>query len=161
LRGILEPMAGQCLIRIGGHCVRRWLIEECFGAARNEVGLDEYQVRRYDAWHRQMTLAMLAHSFLTITPHHAKEGPETGRQLTSQNDKPDNPPAPDPPPIHRRLIPLTLAEIRRLLHIHRDQRDDQTKIAHALHWSKWRRTHQTHARRCHFRRRLCLQALMI
>ena len=30
----------------------RWPIEECFGAAKNEVGLDEYQVRKYDAWYR-------------------------------------------------------------------------------------------------------------
>ena len=34
-------------------------------------------------------------------------------------------------------------------------------IAHALHWSTWRRQHQTHARRAHFRRRLRLQYLLI
>ena len=48
-----------------------------FGAAKNEVALDEYQVRKYDAWHRHMTLAMLAHSFLAITAHQAKKrGPK-------------------------------------------------------------------------------------
>ena len=52
----------------------RWPIEECFGAGKNEVGLDEYQVRKYDAWHRHITLAMLAHSFLAITAHKAKKG---------------------------------------------------------------------------------------
>jgi SRSO17 transposase len=35
------------LIRIAG---TRWAVEECFQTAKNEVGLDDYQVRRYDAW---------------------------------------------------------------------------------------------------------------
>jgi SRSO17 transposase len=52
----------------------RWPIEECFGSGKNEVGLDEYQVRKYNAWHRHITLAMLAHSFLAITAHKAKKG---------------------------------------------------------------------------------------
>ena len=41
----------------------RWPIEE-FGSAKNEVGLDDYQVRTWDASHRHVTLAMLAHTFL-------------------------------------------------------------------------------------------------
>ncbi|MEO7194126.1 MAG: IS701 family transposase [Pseudonocardiaceae bacterium] len=51
----------------------RWPIEECFGSAKNEVGLDNYQVRTWDAWHRHVTLAMLAHTFLAITAHKAKK----------------------------------------------------------------------------------------
>ncbi|SEE72873.1 hypothetical protein SAMN05216532_8592 [Streptomyces sp. 2231.1] len=42
----------------------RWAIEECFQAAKNECGLDEYEVRRYTGWYRHITLAMLAHAFL-------------------------------------------------------------------------------------------------
>jgi SRSO17 transposase len=62
------------LVNVAG---ARWPIEECFGAAKNEVGLDEYQVRKYDPWHRHITLAMLAHSFLAITTHHTKKrGPK-------------------------------------------------------------------------------------
>jgi hypothetical protein len=34
-------------------------------------------------------------------------------------------------------------------------------IAHGLHWSTWRRRHQTQARRTHVRQRLRLQTLMI
>ncbi|MFJ5535214.1 IS701 family transposase [Streptomyces sp. NPDC093261] len=49
------------LVRIAGS---RWAIEECFQAARNECGLDEYEVRRYPGWYRHITLAMLAHAFL-------------------------------------------------------------------------------------------------
>jgi SRSO17 transposase len=52
------------LIRVAG---ARWAIEECFQTAKNEVGLDHYQVRRYDAWYRHITLAMLAAAFLAVT----------------------------------------------------------------------------------------------
>jgi SRSO17 transposase len=41
----------------------RWAIEETFQTAKNEVGLDHYQVRRYGGWYRHVTLAMLAHAF--------------------------------------------------------------------------------------------------
>ena len=51
------------LIRVAGS---RWAVEECFQAAKNETGLDHYQVRRYDAWHRHITLAMLAHAYLAV-----------------------------------------------------------------------------------------------
>lgn len=52
------------LIRVAG---TRWAIEECFQTAKTEVGLDHYQVRRYDAWYRHITLAMLAHVYLAVT----------------------------------------------------------------------------------------------
>ncbi|MGV1010367.1 MAG: IS701 family transposase [Dermatophilaceae bacterium] len=52
------------LIRVAG---ARWAIEETFQTAKGQVGLDQYQVRRYDAWYRHITLAMLAHAFLTTT----------------------------------------------------------------------------------------------
>ena len=49
------------LVRVAG---ARWAIEE---AAKNETGLDHYQVRRYDAWYRHATLSMLALAFLAVT----------------------------------------------------------------------------------------------
>src|SRR5437016_2228532 len=52
----------------------RWPVEECFGSGKNEVGLDNYQVRAWDAWHRHITLAMLAQTFLAVTAHKAKKG---------------------------------------------------------------------------------------
>lgn len=58
----------QELVRIAG---TRWAIEECLQAAKNEVGLDQYQVRRYDGWHRHITLAMLAAAYLAVTAAHA------------------------------------------------------------------------------------------
>ncbi|ELS50361.1 putative IS4 family transposase [Streptomyces viridochromogenes Tue57] len=51
------------LIHIAGS---RWAIEECFQSAKQECGLDDYQVRRYPGWHRHMSLAMAAHSCLTV-----------------------------------------------------------------------------------------------
>lgn len=63
------------LVRVAG---ARWAIEESFQTAKGQVGLDQYQVRRYDAWHRHITLAMLAHAFLTVTT--AKAGRKRGRR---------------------------------------------------------------------------------
>lgn len=45
----------------------RWMIEECFEQAKGSVGLDQYEVRRYDAWYRFITLALLAHAVLEVT----------------------------------------------------------------------------------------------
>jgi SRSO17 transposase len=62
------------LVRVAG---ARWAIEESFQTAKGEVGLDQYQVRRYDGWYRHITLAMFAHAFLTVTRAAAEKG---GRQ---------------------------------------------------------------------------------
>jgi len=43
---------------------RRWAIESCFEAAKQETGLDEYEVRSWDGWYRHITLSMLALAFL-------------------------------------------------------------------------------------------------
>ena len=52
------------LVRVAG---TRWAVEESFQTAKNEVGLDQYQVRRYDAWYAHITLAMAAAAFLVVT----------------------------------------------------------------------------------------------
>ncbi|GAA1574297.1 IS701 family transposase [Dactylosporangium maewongense] len=54
----------RTLVRTAG---ARWAVEESFQTAKNEVGLDQYQVRRYDAWYGHITLAMAAAAFLVIT----------------------------------------------------------------------------------------------
>jgi SRSO17 transposase len=65
-------------------CGSRWQIEECFAQAKGEVGLDQYEVRRWDAWHRYVTLCLLAHALLVVTQAAArceearvKRGPST------------------------------------------------------------------------------------
>jgi len=44
----------------------RWAIEECIEAAKGEVGLDQYEVRKWDGWYRHLTLALFAHAMLTV-----------------------------------------------------------------------------------------------
>jgi hypothetical protein len=57
------------LVRVAG---ARWPIEECFESSQGGVGLDDYQVRLYHPWYRHITLAMLAHAFLTVCARHHK-----------------------------------------------------------------------------------------
>lgn len=45
---------------------QRWAIEICFETAKQETGLDEYEVRSWDGWYRHITLSMLALAFLTV-----------------------------------------------------------------------------------------------
>nr|WP_156757043.1 IS701 family transposase [Actinokineospora pegani] len=59
------------LVRVAG---ARWAIEECFQTAKNETGLDHYQVRGYQAWHRHITLSMVAAAYLVVTRDAAKKG---------------------------------------------------------------------------------------
>lgn len=65
------------LIRVAG---ARWAIEESFQAAKNEAGLDQYQVRDYRAWHAHITLAMAAAAYLAATraTAHENKGGEKG-----------------------------------------------------------------------------------
>ncbi|SFK43124.1 hypothetical protein SAMN05216275_1251 [Streptosporangium canum] len=59
------------LVRVAGS---RWAVEECFQAAKNETGLDHYQVRGYRAWYRHITLCMAASVFLVRLQQVAKKG---------------------------------------------------------------------------------------
>jgi SRSO17 transposase len=45
----------------------RWAIGEGLKRAKGEVGLDQYEVRRWDAWHRHITLSLLAHAAVQVT----------------------------------------------------------------------------------------------
>jgi SRSO17 transposase len=53
------PLAA--LARVAG---RRWTIEECFEAGKQEVGLGDYEIRSWQGWYRHITLALLALAFL-------------------------------------------------------------------------------------------------
>jgi SRSO17 transposase len=59
------------LVRVAG---TRWAVEEGFQQAKNEVGLDHYEVRRWPGWYRHITLALLAHAFLVVTRAKAATG---------------------------------------------------------------------------------------
>ena len=62
------------LVRVAGS---RWGVEETFQFAKNETGLDHYQVRKYHAWYRHITLSMLAAAFLAVTAHTERLREET------------------------------------------------------------------------------------
>lgn len=51
------------LVRVAG---RRWAVEECFELAKGECGLDEYEVRSWNGWHRHITLSLLALAVITV-----------------------------------------------------------------------------------------------
>lgn len=44
----------------------RWPTEDCFLRGKQEVGLDDYEVRGWRGWHHHMTLVMLALWFLVL-----------------------------------------------------------------------------------------------
>jgi SRSO17 transposase len=67
-----RPASLAELVAVAG---ARWAVEDCFAEAKNETGLDHYQVRRYRAWYRHITLSMLAHAFLAVAARSARPAP--------------------------------------------------------------------------------------
>jgi hypothetical protein len=78
------------LVRVAGS---RWAVEETFQFAKNETGLDHYQVRRYDSWYRHITLCMLAAAFLAVTAHTNNSAIKKGHHQRQR--------VPDPPVLQR------------------------------------------------------------
>lgn len=63
---VFAPRATTTLEQLVQVAGMRWQIESGFEAAKGECGLDDYEVRKWTAWHRHITLALLAHAFLTV-----------------------------------------------------------------------------------------------
>jgi SRSO17 transposase len=76
-----NPVPLAELVRIAGS---RWAVEETFQFAKNETGLDHYQVRKYDAWYRHITLSMLAAAFLAATAHAERVRDQKGAPQPTQ-----------------------------------------------------------------------------
>jgi SRSO17 transposase len=51
------------MVRVAG---TRWAIEESFQIAKDDLGLDQYEVRSWQGWHRHVTLVMLVQAYLTV-----------------------------------------------------------------------------------------------
>jgi SRSO17 transposase len=60
------------LSRMGRVVATRWAIEEGLKRARGEVGLDQYEVRHWDAWHRHITLSLSAYASLQVARAHSE-----------------------------------------------------------------------------------------
>jgi transposase len=91
--------AGTPLAEAARAAGSRWTIEEGFEQAKGEIGLDQYEVRRRDAWHRHVTFALLAHAYPEVTRLAANDlvalapGPSGGRP-----PRPRRRPSPCPAP---------------------------------------------------------------
>jgi SRSO17 transposase len=58
-----ESVTLEQVVRAAGS---RWQVEEAIELAKQQVGLDEYEVRQWQGWYRHITLAMFALAFLTV-----------------------------------------------------------------------------------------------
>jgi SRSO17 transposase len=75
----------DALVRVAG---MRWASEEGFGQSKGEVGLDQYEVRGWQAWHRQITLCLLVHAALAVlclTARRAEERAKRGGLRAGQH----------------------------------------------------------------------------
>jgi SRSO17 transposase len=68
------------MVKVAG---KRWAIEESFETAKGEVGLDQYEVRSWQGWYRHITLAMLAHAYLTAMRANAEAAKREGGKKRS------------------------------------------------------------------------------
>ena len=48
-------------------------IEQAFEEAKGQLGLADYEVRTWHAWHRHMTLCFLAHTWLMSISHDERQ----------------------------------------------------------------------------------------
>jgi len=65
-----EDIPLQELIRVS---MLRWPIEQCFQEGKSELGMDHYEHRSWDAWHRHMTFVFVAQLFLLRIRHRLKK----------------------------------------------------------------------------------------
>jgi hypothetical protein len=135
-----RPATLSTLVAVAG---RRWPVEEDFQVGKDQFGLDHSQVRLYTALLRHVVLTMLALAACAVTA-------AAMRTLTNIAAPPPIHPD-DEPPEDPGLIPLTVAEVKRLTNLL--SRTGQ-RLAHHLRWSWWRRRHQARARWFHHRERL-------
>jgi hypothetical protein len=122
-------------------------VEEDFQVGKSHFGLDDSQVRLYTALRRHLVLAMASLAICAVTAaqmHHATSA------LPPAPTSPDDQPPDDPG-----LIPLTVAEVKRLLNL---LTHVLHSTAHHLRWAWWRRRHQARARWYHQRTRLRREA---
>jgi len=73
-----ETISLETLVRVAG---MRWAIEENFEDAKELVGLDQYEVRKWRAWYRHITLALLAYAYLEVTRRQLRDGQKGGQVI--------------------------------------------------------------------------------
>lgn len=63
----------------------RWQVEEAFELAKQQIGLDDYEVRHWHGWYRHITLAMFALAFLTVVKAAGQKRGPNFRSTKSQH----------------------------------------------------------------------------
>jgi SRSO17 transposase len=138
-----HPVTLRTLIAVAG---RRWPVEEDFQVAKDAFGLDHSQVRTYPALLRHLVLAIAALAVVAVTAARARTDTAATGTLAPPPTSPDQ-----APPADLGLLPLTVAEVKRLVNLLTRYRHG---IDHHLRWHIWRRRHQARARWFHYRARL-------
>jgi SRSO17 transposase len=88
---VFAPREEVSLGAVAGAAGSRWRIEEGFEHAKGVCGLDEYEVRKYEAWHRHITLLLLAHAFLAAVATVAVAAKEQKKGSSRPPDPPSGP----------------------------------------------------------------------
>ncbi|MFD5514386.1 hypothetical protein ACFWIB_43160 [Streptomyces sp. NPDC127051] len=81
----------------------RWGVEDCFETAKSDCGLDQYEVRYWEPWHRHIALSLAAFAFLSVT---ATRTARTKRTDGPADAEPGGDPARAWPPLALPLLPL-------------------------------------------------------
>lgn len=139
----LEGTPFATLVQVAG---TRWSIEECFETGKGKVGLDQYEVRKWEGWYRFITLALLAHAYLAVLRAQVatteKGGPASLSPASlSLVGAPTGPELIATYPTGSSAAPPGLG-------VATGPPEDR-----ALAWSWWRQHHQATARRCHYKKR--------
>jgi SRSO17 transposase len=121
----------------------RWPVEETFEFGKSLFGLDQSQVRLHTAILRHTVLVMAALAICAVTAAATKDRTDTQAPPPAQPDQ--------APPAEPGMIPLTVAEIKRLINA---VTPITRSFPHTAHWIAWRRRHQARARWFHKRARL-------
>ena len=71
----------------------RWAVEDCFETAKSDCGPDQYEVRKWEPWHRHIAPAIAAFAFLSVS------ATRTARLTQPREDtQPPTEPEPEPEP---------------------------------------------------------------
>jgi SRSO17 transposase len=61
----------------------RYRVEQCFEEAKDDFGLDQYEVRSWTAWHRFMTLCMMAMAWVASVRQEVASNSPPSREARS------------------------------------------------------------------------------
>lgn len=124
--------AKTALLTLARVASARWGVEESIKDGKQEVGLDDYQVRSWVGWHRWMQLCTLALLWLTSLKTSSDvlriEALEVSAGMT-----------------------WSIAEIRRLFLI--EMQLPPLSVEFRRRWARWRASHNLKARVSHYKRR--------